>query len=226
MGAIVSNFPQLPADADPNRVAVYAAVYSDLTRLGLALPATPANAITRADLLAHLQGLVGQIIKDELTNNPEVLDYAGTDANTANEINRPYQPPSGRRWPGSNQTGYRTIVGSTLLGLSAELNPGGGDPGFLGPVFSDVVPSQGVIRFRLATTTVALRGQARIITLVPASNQLALSNPLPVIPPAGEIFDIGQVHPTIVLPPRFGQISRVPFCPNALTAADIAAAKL
>lgn len=227
MGAILSDFPSLPADGDPDRVDRYTRVYSQLAHLGLAVPATPANVITRAALLAHLQALAGQIIKDEITNNPESLNYAGSDAATATEISSPYTPPAGRRWPGANATGYRTLAGSTTLALIAELNPGGGDPGFTGPVFDGLVNANAVIRFRAATTTVALRGQARLIQVVATSAQLNLAGPLPLVVPAGEIFDVGVVHPSIIFPGRHSQILRgLPYSPNALTAADIAAAKV
>jgi hypothetical protein len=227
MGSILSDFPSLPQDADPNRVARFTLIYGELTFLGLALPGTPANAITRAALLAHLQALAGQLIKDELTGNPETLDYAGTDAATALEINRAYTPPNGRRWPGSNLTGYRTIAGSTVLALVAETNPGGLNPAFGSAVFDGLAQLNGVIRFRLTTATVALQGVPRIVSLIAGANQLNLAGPLPAIPAVGDIFDIGQVHPTIILPPRLNQIlRRLPCSPNTLTAADITAAKV
>jgi hypothetical protein len=227
MGAILSDFPSLPLDAAPDRVAIYTRIYAELTALGLAVPGTGAGAITRAALLLHLQGLVGQIVKDELLANPETLDYAGTDAATAVEVNRPYTPPNGRRWPGSNLTGYRTIAGSTLLGLVAETNPGGLDPGFTGVIFEGLANANAVIRFRQTTATVVLRGVGRLIVLAAASNQLNLAGPLPAIPAVGDVFDVGQVHPSIVLPPRLNQIwRRIPCTPNTLTAADVTAAKV
>lgn len=226
MGAIISDFPSLPQDANPHRVQHFQQCYATLLGLGLTLPLQPASTVTRAQLLAHLQVLAGQIIKDELTNNPDSVDYAGTNAATADNIGKAYATPQGRRWPGSHPTGYQVAAGSTALGLVLLTNPGLVDPGFLGAAFADLPAGNGVIRFRNTTATVALQGRVRQITLVVASGQIGLAGPLPVIPAVGDVLDLGLTSPPLNVA-RISQILRgFPFAPNALTTADIAAAKL
>jgi len=108
MGAIVSDFPSLPADADPNRAARYAGVYSDLAVRGLSIPVTASDAITRAALLAHLQTLAGVIIKAELQADPQAL-YSGaaTDALKATAISDGYTKVDAR-------TGATVFQGSRM----------------------------------------------------------------------------------------------------------------
>lgn len=76
MAKIAAPFAQLPDRTDPNWPAAYAAVYAQLTAMGLELPAMPATDISRADLEAHLQKLAGQLLKAELkkTDHP---NYSG-----------------------------------------------------------------------------------------------------------------------------------------------------
>lgn len=66
MAKILSDFPALPADDDPDRVRLYDGVYKDLAAQKLAVPATGHDVITRAELLTHLQGLIGARLKARL----------------------------------------------------------------------------------------------------------------------------------------------------------------
>lgn len=226
MGALVSDFASLPLDADPRRVEQYQRAYAALVHLGLPLPGPTPEAVTRAVLLAHLQAQAGAIIKAELAGNPDAVDYAGTDAATAVNIGVAYTLANGQRWPGANLTGYQTAAGSTALGLVMLTNPGLADPLLLGATFAGLSAGNGLIRFRLATATVALRGIIRQVVTVPATNQLGMATPLPAVPAVGDILDIGLVAPPLNIC-RVSQVLRgFPFAPNALTAADIAAAKL
>lgn len=76
MAKLTSDFPLLPDDAAPDRYLVYAFVYEQLTSLGLPVPTTPAAAITRAELLAHLQKEAGKLLKEELKKTVKP-DYSG-----------------------------------------------------------------------------------------------------------------------------------------------------
>lgn len=226
MGALVSDFPSLPLDADPRRVEQYQRCYTALTHLGLPIPGPAPEVVTRAVLLAHLQTHAGAIIKTEIAVNPDGVDYSGPDAATAVNIGVAYALANGQRWPGANLTGYQTAAGSTALGLVVLTNPALADPLLLGAAFGGLAAGNGVVRFRLATGTVALRGVIRQIALVPATNQLGMATPLPALPAVGDILDIGLVSPPLNIC-RVSQVLRgFPFAPNALTAADIAAAKL
>lgn len=80
MAKLVSDFPQLAGDDDPDRLTIYAAVYAELARIGAALPGRPSSAITHNQLVTHLQQEAGKLIKQEL----QKADYAGkTDAEQA-----------------------------------------------------------------------------------------------------------------------------------------------
>jgi len=76
MAKIAAPFAQLPDKTDPNWPGVYESVYTQLTAMGLEVPATPANEITRDKLENHLQKLAGQVLKAELkkTDKP---NYSG-----------------------------------------------------------------------------------------------------------------------------------------------------
>lgn len=228
MGSIVSDFPALPLDSDPGRATTYAKVYDDLTAMGLPTPATPANAISRAALLAFLQAQAGAIVKAELTNDPEARGYTGaaSDADRATLIVSEFSPNVATRWPGASPTGY-SVISSSNSGMEAAI-AGGGDPGF------DVLlsnPVTGVFpvvyaRFRNTTTTPALRGRFVRIDGVVSTNRLTFSVHAPLAPPAGNTFDLGYARSTI-LPPRIAVLlRRLPFAPNTLTAADITSAKV
>jgi hypothetical protein len=223
MGAIVSDLPQLPGDADPDRVRLYTGIYADLTALGLALPAQAANAVTRAQLLAHLQGIIGAAVKAELAGDPDGVGYAGGDAAKAVAIATSYVLGGVRRFPGTNLTGYQVAAGSTVAGVAALTNPGLANPAFLSVNGLALV---GAIRFRLTAATVANRGVVMPILAAPTDNTLTFSAPLPGAPTVGDIFDIG-----LAVPPRqaarLNQIlARIPHAPNALTVADITAAQV
>ncbi len=64
--ALKSDFPQLPGDDDPNHVAVYQMVYDQLDAMGINHPGIPADKITRANLVNHLQYEAGKLLKKEL----------------------------------------------------------------------------------------------------------------------------------------------------------------
>jgi hypothetical protein len=76
MAKIAAPFAQLPDRTDPNWPGVYETVYAQLVGMGLEVPGTPANEISRADLEGHLQKLAGQLLKAELkkTDHP---NYSG-----------------------------------------------------------------------------------------------------------------------------------------------------
>jgi hypothetical protein len=87
MAKIQSPFSLLASDDDPNRLGIYAAVYAELTRLGLNLPGRPYNEITRAQLENHLQVEAGKLMKEELKKNVNP-DYSGkTDAEQTDLVN-------------------------------------------------------------------------------------------------------------------------------------------
>lgn len=84
MAKLVSDFPQLAGDDDPNRLTIYAAVYDDLARIGVAVPGRPSASITRAQLVTHLQQEAGKLIKQELQKG----GYTGkTDAEQTDLLN-------------------------------------------------------------------------------------------------------------------------------------------
>lgn len=228
MGAIVQDFPSLPADAAPERVAVFAAVYSDLQSRGFALPVQAANVVTRAQLLAHLQGIVGELVKQELAGDPDSVDYASAadDGARAVLLCKSYEP-SGRRFPGSHPTGYRIVAGSTVSGLVLATNPGAANPGFLAPALAGLAGAA-VVRFRktAAVTVVANRGAFMSVLNVASDNTLVMAAPYPAAPAVGDICDVGILSAP-QLPGRLNQLlRRIPFAPNELTAADVTAAKV
>lgn len=231
MPTIAFTFPTLPADADPNRVDFYQRTYKALQRKGLAVPGTEADQISRADLLLHLQTVAGQIVRDELDNDPANRGYGAlSNADAATAINEHYMAVNGapgQRFPEANQQGYVTLAGSTDVALLAERRPSGGDPGF----DTFLLASTGIprpdafIRFRMVTPTVGLRGKLAKVQAVTASNAIALGTKSPIVIPAGEIFDLGRPFPDI-LPPRLVDVLLgVPWGPRQLTEADIAAAR-
>lgn len=84
MAKLVSDFPQLAGDNDPDRLAIYAAVYADLARIGAAVPARDSSKITHDQLVTHLQQEAGKLVKQELQKG----GYAGkTDAEQAGLLN-------------------------------------------------------------------------------------------------------------------------------------------
>lgn len=227
MGAIVSDFEGLPADgATPGEIAArqraYAGVYEDLAALGLPVPVQASNVVTRAQLLAHLQAQAGALIKAELAGDPEARGYGAGDAADAVTLAADFVPGGVARFPGSNATGYRVAAGSTDTGLVLVLNPGGGAPGLL--AVSGL--ANGMLRFRQTATTVANRGAVMTIKAVPNDTTITLDAPLPGVPTVGDVLDCGLVRPTR-LPGRLGVIlRRLPYSPNIITAADVAAAKV
>lgn len=228
MGAIVQDFPSLPVDAAPDRVATFTLVYAELVARGFAVPAQAPNVVTRAQLLAHLQGIVGELVKQELAGDPDGIDYgsAADDGARAVLLCRAYEP-AGRRYPGSHPTGYRIVAGSTASGLVLATNPGAANPGFLAPALSGLAGA-GVVRFRktAAVTVVANRGAFMSILNVASDNTLVMAAPYPAAPAVGDICDIGILSAP-QLPPRLNQLlRRIPFAPNELTAADVTAAKV
>lgn len=76
MGRIVSDFPQLPDTNDPQWIAVYTAVYAQLTAMGLPTPGPSPAQISRAQLLNHLQKEAGKLVKEELKKSA-APDYSG-----------------------------------------------------------------------------------------------------------------------------------------------------
>ena len=223
MGAIVSDFPQLPPDV-AGQAGLYQKVYDDLTALGIALPAQLANVVTRAQLLAHLQAQAGAIIKAELAGDPDGVGFgAATDAQAATLICSPYILATSRRFPNSNLTGYQAIAGSTAAGVVAGLNPGLGNPLLLAV---SGLAGAGALRSRQSAATVANRGVVLPIQLVPTDTTLTLAVPLPGIPTVGDIFDLGLIAPPLQSPRLHQILKRFPYLPNLLTTADITAAKV
>lgn len=235
MGSIVSDFPQLLLETDPNRYQrnkagtivadSYQQVYDDLTALGLPVPAQAVGVVTRAQLVAHLQAQAGALIKAELNGDPDNIGYAGApdDATRAQLLCNAYILATARRWPGSSLTGYQAAAGSTATGLVVVTNPGLGAPGLLS---LNGLAGAASIRFRASAATVANRGVVMPIQIVPTDTTLTFAAPLPGVPTVGDIFDLG-----LTIPPRqaakLSQIlARFPFAPNLLTAADITAAKV
>ncbi len=66
MAQLISDFPQLALDTDSHRIEVFAAVYEQLTAMGLPTPGPSPAQITRAQLLNFLQKEAGKIVKQEL----------------------------------------------------------------------------------------------------------------------------------------------------------------
>jgi hypothetical protein len=77
MAKIVSDFPGLPLETDLSAPTLYQLIYYQLTRMGLTVPATAADLITRAELLDVLQTHAGKLLKDEITVDPVGVGYAG-----------------------------------------------------------------------------------------------------------------------------------------------------
>lgn len=225
MGAITSDFPSLPQDADPRRVYEYTQAYKSLTEQGLALPAQSVATVTRAQLLAHLQALAGTVIRAELDSDPEARGYSGdTNAQAAARIVAPFAPVAIRRFPRTSQTGYELIAGSTTGALVATVVGGAAALFTTSLVDEGIVSTDAIIRFRANTTTVGLRGRMFRLVDVLAADTLAQAPLLPVLPAVGDVFDIVQTR-LAQLPPRLGQFLRIPYAPNVLTAADIAGAR-
>ena len=226
MGAITSDFPNLPQDGDARRIRKYDNVYATLAGLGLSVPAQPADVITRAQLLAHLQGLVGQLVATEISNDPESLGYSGfTDEQIADAMHIEFPANVPNPLPLSNPLGY-TITAATINGMQAEVT-GGGDPGFdaLKDSLAGIIRQAVYARFRNDTLTPVLRGQFVRLDDAPSSNQVTFAVAAPGVPPVGNTFDLSLFKP-LRLPPRMlVLLTRIPYCPNRLTAADIAGAR-
>jgi hypothetical protein len=207
MGNITSDFTLLPADADPNRVALYANIYADLTALGLGVPVTASNVITRANLLAFLQRVVGQLIKDELSNDPAILDYTGGDASLRNQVCANLEP-------NLNNTTYMLAAVSTttvitLTGANFHLIP---------------ILVGASVKFKRNTPSVALQSvTAEVLSVLPDS--ITLVTALPVSAAIGDRFKF--IDKRIKRRARLNELTvGIPHCPNDLTTADITAAKV
>jgi hypothetical protein len=76
MAKISAAFSQLPEKTDPNWPGVYETVYAQLTTMGLEVPSTPANEISRDKLESHLQKLAAKLLRAEFkkTDKP---NYSG-----------------------------------------------------------------------------------------------------------------------------------------------------
>lgn len=224
MGAILYDFPSLPADNDPEKTRLYAGVYADLQALGLPVPAAAPAVISRAALVAHLQAQAGELIKGELTADPDGVYTGGPDdTELARRISNDYVPPQARRFPGSHPSGYVVQAGSTANVITLLQNPGLGNPGFLG--MNGLSPAV-ALRFRNNVAAVANRGAHMRLLSVNADTVLALEAPFPAVPVVGDICDLGFALPER-LPARLGQIlRRFPYGPNALTRDDVTAAKV
>ena len=225
MGAIVTGFDQLP---DEDRAA-YARIYRALSRRGWPVPAIDSTDITRPQLLAHLRSVAGQIVRDELDNDPEGRGYGAQDnATAAHTCNEPYQPDRiGTRVQGAHTQGYVTLAGSTDAGILAEKRIAGGDPDFVTLLTNgEGVQKRGLfIRFRPNTPRAALRGQIAKIQAVTASNGIAMGVQAPFAIPAGEVFDVGYLNPPIFRARVAMILDRLPYGPNVLTADDITGAR-
>jgi hypothetical protein len=77
MAKIVSDFSGLPLETDLAAAALYQLIYYQLARMGLALPASTADSVTRVELLALLQAHAGAILKVEIATDPMAVGYAG-----------------------------------------------------------------------------------------------------------------------------------------------------
>jgi len=75
---ITSDFPQLPGDDSPNRIAIYQSVYDQLDTMGIGHPGTPAANISHSNMLKHMQQEAGKIVHQE-------LQKAGYSGHTAEE---------------------------------------------------------------------------------------------------------------------------------------------
>ncbi|MFL5310780.1 MAG: hypothetical protein ACJ79H_10050 [Myxococcales bacterium] len=88
MGAIKSDFENLPKEDAKGAAAAFAAVCADLERLGLPRPAgkTPPEQMTREELLAHLQTIAGELVGRYIAGKPDALDGAADDWEIAARI--------------------------------------------------------------------------------------------------------------------------------------------
>lgn len=221
MGALTSSFVNLPNETI-GHAGTYALVYAALVTLGRAVPATPANTITRSALEAHLQTEAGVIVRSELDSDPEDRGYAGqTDADTADLINSPHPPKASLIFPGAEADGYVVSGGSSVLGVTATKFVGGGNADFntLG------VAGFSFCRFKNNTTTVGLRGAFQLILAAPSTNTLNFAAEFEAIPVNGDRFELFVIRNPELPARSFLILEDFPYAPNELTAADIGGAR-
>lgn len=227
MGAITSDFVNLPADDNPRRVLKYERVYAWLTAKGHALPAQPHDTITRAQLLAHMRALAGQLVADELTTDPENRGYGGgTNQDDADALRAVYEPPIPRKLNGSNLQGYRTKAASTDMVLVAERWQNGNNPDFVNVTAPNGEEIRGVfIKFHPNTSNVALRGKRFKLDLATDSETLAFARRIPINVDAGERFFLAAHRREVRTARVFEVLKTMPYAPNELTADDVAGAR-
>ena len=240
MGAIAYSYPSIPeVNNDPQagpivteayKNNIFARIYKRLQDLGLSIPATASDAISRADLITHLQVEAGALVRSELDTDPLERGYAGlNDADAAVAINQPFVTDSdekARKLPLANRQGYRTLAGSSDVVLVCELRPSGGDPDFttwLAP--AGVLDQNAFVRFRRNTPTVALRGEQAKVQAVTNSSTIAIGSALSVAPGNNDRFDVVFATPDVNEPRVVTVLLKFPGGPNALTAQDIAGAR-
>lgn len=66
MAAIKSDFPNLPDDKDPNQAVIFRGILNGLEARGIPLPDKSPKTLKRADMLAHLQTIAGDLIRKDL----------------------------------------------------------------------------------------------------------------------------------------------------------------
>lgn len=226
MGAITTGFDLVPIEGTPAAVRAYEGVYEDLGALGLALPAQGAGVVTRAQLVAHLRGLVGDLVKGEIDTDSEGIYGGLTNAQIATLIGSEYAPRVPDRFPGADPAGY-VVTASSRNGLQATV-VGGGVPGFDALLVNSVtglLKTTIYIRFRNNTTTALLRGRHARLDGAPSPDTLTFAVEAPAAPPAGNVFDVGFLRGETIPPRLVRVLARLPFAPNQLTEADIIGAR-
>lgn len=220
MGAIVSDFPELPIDSI-GRIGPFSQVFNFLDRRGQS-PGWDPSTVTRAVVLADLQTYAGKLIQDEMLLDPEGRGYAGlTDQQAANRFQRQYfDAPS--KIDGANNQGYRALVGSTDLGCNAERWQNGGGPNFVNVIGDN---EQVYVRFRPQTLTVALQRLFIKVQHVTDATTLNFAARLPAAVAADDRFDLVNPRGSKNPPRSVVILGGLPFVLNELTAADIAAAR-
>lgn len=98
MGQIVSDFPQLPGQDQPDWIATYTAVYEQLTAMGLPTPGPSPAQISRAQLLNRLQKEAGKLVKEELKKNANP-DYSGKTDEEQTALGNDYHEEHGNAPP-------------------------------------------------------------------------------------------------------------------------------
>lgn len=209
--------------------AFVAKFVTELVDRGFTAPSKDPKDMTRGEIEAYLQSLVGERIKAEISNDPLELGYAGkSNEEIAEMLNEPLVM-SGRKLAGSRVMEVMAPIDSQIITLSRasgqalDLRPLGAN--LAGKILRIDKPGKGARIALRGVSSEVPEGRQEGIIAGNLTNKVELTAPLATPPEVGDIVAIID-NDTSLLSCRIHQITLgIPFAPNAVTGDDVASAR-